>query len=55
MLLEDDGIKYKPKSKKDGYDLIDGSKDTVIGIKPKKLGRKPKLNTPYPNYSTVTE
>ena len=38
-----------------GYDLVDGSKDTAIGIKPQKLERKPKLNTPYPNYSTVTD
>ena len=55
MPLVDDGVKYKSKNKKDGYDLIDGSKDTAIGIKPQKAGRKSKLNTPYPNYSTVTD
>ena len=53
MLSEDDGIKYKSKNNKDRYDLIDGSKDTAIGIKPKKVGRKSKLNTPSQNYSTV--
>ena len=55
MPLVDDGIKYKSDNKSDGYELIDGTKDTDLGIKPQKAGRKPKLNTPYPNYSTVTE
>ena len=55
MPLVDDGIKYKSKNKKDGYDLIDGSKDTAIGIKPQKAGRKSKLNTHLLNYSTVTD
>ena len=51
MPLVDDGIKYKSKNKKDGYDLVDGSKDTAIGIKPTPRGQK---STPLPNYSTVT-
>ena len=55
FILVDDGIKYKSKNKKDGYDLIDGSKDTAIGIKPQKAGRKSKLNTHLLNYSTVTD
>lgn len=55
MSLVDDGIRYKSDNKKDGYELVDGTKDTGIGIKPQKVGVKPKSNTPYPNYSTVTE
>ena len=55
MPLVDDGIKYKSKSKKDGYDLIDGQKSTAISIsKEKTWGIKKKL-TPQPNYSTVTD
>ena len=46
-------MKYTWKEpKEDGYDLIDGSKDTAIGIKPTPRGQK---STPSPNYSTVTE
>ena len=46
-----DGVKYRS----DDYELIDGTKETDLGIKPQKAVRKPKLNTPYPNYSTVTD
>ena len=35
-----------------GYDLVDGSKDTAIGIKPTPRGKK---TTHLPNYSTVTD
>ena len=52
FILRDDEIKYKSKNKKDGYDLIDGSKDTAIGIKPTPRGKK---TTHLPNYSTVTD
>ena len=52
MPLVDDGIKYKSKNRKDGYDLIDGSKDTAIAIKPTPKGKK---TTHLPNYSTVIE
>ena len=45
------GINHKSKNKSDGYDLIDGSKDTAIGIKPTPKGQK---STPSPNYSTVS-
>ena len=54
MSLVDDGIRYKSDNKKDGYELVDGKKYTGIGIKPQKVGRKSKLNTPSQNYSTVT-
>ena len=37
---------------KDGYDLIEGSKDTAIGIKPKPRGKK---STHLLNYSIVFE
>ena len=54
MPLVDDGIKYKSKNKKDGYDLIDGQKSTAISIsKEKTWGIKKKL-TPQQNYSTVS-
>ena len=33
-------------------ELVDGEKDTVIGITPIPRGKK---TTPQPNYSTVTE
>ncbi len=55
MLFVDDGIIYKSDNKLDCYELINGTKETDVGIKPQKAGRKPKLNTPYPNYSTVTD
>ena len=54
MSLVDDGIRYKSDNKKDGYELVDGKKYTGIGIKPQKVGIKPKSNTHLPNYSTVT-
>jgi len=54
MPLIDDGIKYRSDDKSDGYDLVDGETDTVIGFQPQKGGRKGK-NTPLPNYSTVTD
>ena len=31
--------------KKNGYELVDGKKYTGIGIKPQKVGIKPKSNT----------
>lgn len=52
MPLIDDGIKYKSKNKKDGYDLIDGQNHTQIGIKPTPRGKK---STHLLNYSTVTD
>ena len=52
MPLIDDGIRYKTEDKSTGYELIDGEKDTVIGITPTPRGKK---TTPQPNYSTVTE
>jgi len=54
MSLVDDGIRYKSDNKKDGYELVDGKKYTGIGIKPQKVGIKPKSNTHLPNYSTDT-
>ncbi len=54
MPLIDDGIKYRSDDKSDGYDLVDGETDTVIGFQPQKGGRKGK-NTPLLNYSTVTD
>jgi hypothetical protein len=53
MPLIDDGTKYKTKDKSDGYELVDGETDTVIGFQPPKDGRKGK-NTPKQDYSTVT-
>ena len=55
MSLVDDGIRYKLDNKKDGYELVDGKKYTGIGIKPQKVGVKPKSITPQQNYSTVIE
>ena len=54
MPLIDDGIKYRTKDKSDGYELVDGETDTVIGWTPQTGGRKGK-NTPQQNYSTVTD
>ena len=54
MPLIDDGIKYNTYDKSDGYELVDGETDTVIGFQPTKGGRKGK-KTPLLNYSTVTE
>ncbi|MDB9971924.1 hypothetical protein OAE09_04625 [Alphaproteobacteria bacterium] len=53
FFIVDDGIRYKSDNKKDGYELFDVKKYTGIGIKPQKLGVKPKSNTPQPNYSNV--
>ena len=36
MPLVDDGIKYKSKDTKDGYDLIDGQNSTEISISKEK-------------------
>ena len=52
MPLIDGGIRYKTENKSTGYELVDGQKDTVIGITPKPRGKK---TTSQPNYSTVTE
>ena len=40
MPLVDDGIKYKSKDTKGGYDLIDGQKHTQIAIKHSPRGRQ---------------
>ena len=52
MPLIDDGIRYKTEEKSTGYELVDGEKDTVIGITPTPRGKK---TTPQQNYSTVTD
>ena len=52
MPLIDDGIRYKTEEKSTGYELVDGEKDTVIGITPTPRGKK---TTPLQNYSTVTD
>ena len=52
MPLIDDGIRYKTEEKSTGYELVDGQKDTVIGITPTPRGKK---TTPQQNYSTVTD
>jgi hypothetical protein len=54
MPLVDDGIKYKTKDKSEGYDLVDGKRETGIRFQPPPSGRKGK-NTPLLNYSTVTD
>ena len=55
MPLVDDGIKYKSKDTKDGYDLIDGQNSTEISISKEKTWGIEKKLTPQPNYSTVTD
>ena len=55
MPLVDDGIKYKSKNKKDGYELIDGQNSTTISISKEKTWGIDKKLTPLLNYSTVTE
>ena len=52
MPLIDDGIRYKTEEKSTGYELVDGEKDTVIGITPTPRGKK---TTPLQNYSTVVD
>jgi len=55
MPLVDDGIKYKSKDTKGGYDLIDGQNSTDISISKEKTWGIEKKLTPQPNYSTVTD
>ena len=52
MPLVDGGIKYKTDNKSEGYELIEGTKDTAIGF---EHTPRVKENTPYPNYPTLTE
>ena len=40
IALISDRIKYKTKNKSDGYDLVEGETDTVIGITPTPRGKK---------------
>ena len=50
--IVDSGIKYKTKDKSEGYDLVDGKRETGIRFQPPPSGRKGK-NTPQQNYFTV--
>ena len=49
MPLVDDGIKYKSKNKKDGYDLIDGQNSTALKIFKERTWEISKKLTPQPN------